>query len=263
MATSVLDVNRAIADSLVNVSQSASQGIQAGQIVDVQCDANARSDRCISCVNTWRMRLPNLPLDAIQDTCAFACSCNISDVDLGQVITANFSALLRTNVEQEFWLSFIDNLSLQASRDNLSLGGLNLTPDCKGTDGEPDETCMTVRKMVNAIYARMTSDTVQQALQSLSATQIIRLQGPGSITAVSMQQMINMVSAALQTDAVTRSLINDLQTTIIQDTQQVLTGTQQIIIILVVVIAFSVICTIVGFSISWLLNAAYAVSSSA
>lgn len=252
----VLDINRVLADALINVTQTASQGIFAGQLTDLRCDQKERSQQCVECIGRIKGFAPTLNDRELQSLCAYICECRLEDINQRQVIHANFSAIANTDLKSEFVTSFINSLSLEAKNQNVSLYGLNLFDSTCG-DGN-NERCKIILEQVESIFEALRSDTSQQLLQSLAAYQIVRLNGPGYLTAVDMEQMIDMVSAVLQSNTEISNAVRKIMSQINQATSDtIIVVAQQLIIIVVMLVTIGIIFTIVGFTISQFLSAAY------
>lgn len=245
-----LNITRVLADTIVSMTQDISQGIQASQIVSLNCH-NTRDpklpnqpsfqERCAQCVEFWTSReraagVTKPDQAEISQTCKYVCSCRIQDVNLRQVVAVNFRSLQETNRQQEFFATFIDNLVLEASAE--------------GVHGLPDPAKIdAVQKKVNEVYELLVSDTVQQSLQSLEAVQVLRLRGPGLISAVDMNQMINMVSTVLQSITFVTEASAFISQQLINNTE-LKAGWEQIILLVLIIISCVILSVVIFFNIN-------------
>lgn len=240
MSSKQIDVNKVISNTIIAVTQVITQTAQASQLINLNCTTN--QDNCNTCIRQWVEKYKEAgqdPLTAnIESACSYVCNCSMQDIDLSQKITCNFTALQNSIDENTFFNSFKDNLELTMYQEDNYLPGL-------GSPANVD----AVQKKVNAVFSELKSNTFQSALQALQATQIVSLEGPGSITSVSMSQMVNVISNSTQSNEQVSTAINELQNALLTMTSAVAdAGLTQLIASLLMILAIIIIVIVLIFT---------------
>ena len=239
MSAQQIDVNEIISNTIISVTQNISQTVSASQVLSVNCTKNQQD--CNDCVKWWVNKYKEAnrdPIDAvIAKNCKYACECSVTNLNMSQAITCNFGALVSTVSQNTFFDSFKSNLYIYMHQRDSYIPGL----------GSP-ANMEVVQKKVNAVFSELKDDKFQQILQSLETSQIVEIEGPSSVTKVTMKQMVNIVSNATQGSQSVNAAINDLESTLMTMTKQVIdAGLNQLIASLLMIIAIIVIFIILFF----------------
>ena len=234
-----IDVNQLISNTLIAVTQNITQSTYASQLINVNCTTNQQD--CNACIAFWvnRYKTANQSPDndKIAENCKYICNCSLTDVDLTQTVKCNFKSFATVVTENNFFNSFKSNLYIQMNQTDSYIPAIDSSSNMD-----------SIQKKVNSIHSALSSDTFQATLQSLQTTQSLSLDGPGSITAVSMSQMVDVVSNALQSNETVNTAINELRDELISMGLQVVNaGLNQLIASILMILAIIVIFIVLFF----------------
>jgi hypothetical protein len=200
-----VDVCTLISDTIVSVTQDISQGLQASQIISVDCSQSDKSDVCLDCVQTLSDLQKNQGEDVdqtwIQEQCKSTCICEVSEADINAHISCNFSALLDKNMEAKFVTAFKNNMYLDAQQKNSSFPGMASNQEVLDVS-------------ISKVFQKLNSETIQTSLQSIQTLQNINLKGPGEVKAINLSLMVTMVSTVILKSSEMQESLNDLTTII-------------------------------------------------
>jgi len=196
----------AIAEAYLSITQDIAQGLSATQVLNLQCGHTAK--QCTNCIKWWKKYFDNRPEyknpeKDIAESCAPICECKIEDVKMDQQIFINFEAFTKTDVSKEFLTQVFNSINQQAQYKG---GGVF----------EVGDRVTNTTETVNKIYNAMRTDTFQSIIQGLQTIQTVSLVGGGKIINVDMNSAVKYMSHVLTTSQETSSLIDELQTNIIQ-----------------------------------------------
>lgn len=224
MTVQQLDATRIVADTLISITQVISQSLSVQQSLQVDCTNKA------ACVVCLQLKAAN-PL--VQ--CDILCQCNVSDVDLSQSVTCSFKSIQKASVDV-FQQTFLNNLFLASLSKGVNISNL----DVKQT---------VLMNNVTNVFTLLQSDQFQSSIQAVSLDQDVRLIGPGSITALSMQQITNVVMSSLQQSTDVSAALNDLQNTLIAlSSQTTMSAINQVIAIFLMIITVIIVLLITVFT---------------
>jgi hypothetical protein len=171
------------------------------------------------------------------DKLCTTCECKEDNINLNQIISVDFTSLLSSDAQEQFKTALTNSIYNKAyqTETNLSFG----------------DNDSTITNISNNILDKLQSTSVQQSLQAIRNIQIVQLNSPGSVTNVDFQQSINFVSSILETDDQISGILNDLETQIINASEQVTeAGINQVIvdIVLIIMIVIALIIFIFSFN---------------
>jgi len=242
-----ISASKVVAEAYLYVTQNIAQGVNNNQIVAINCSDNKTNTLCVNCIQS----VSNLGKEGketkeeidklVQQLCITPCNCDISKVDLSQKVSVDFEAFLQADSKNLFKSSIQNSIYNQAyqQQGNLSF----------------DEKEDTISKIGDELYTNITSSTVQNTLQGLKNLQVIKLNSPGNIVNVDMNQAIDFISKVFENSTQTSTIISQLETEIINAATQISeAGINQliIIIILLLMIVFSIV--IFGFAFNLLIE---------
>lgn len=172
-----------IARTIIRATQV--QGVYVEQLVSVDCDTPERADGCLDCIRFHQSQTTTtLDPTTVEERCA-ACSCDLSGVNLQTDVVCDFLQLQATDIDSRI------DVSLRQEIDRMTVeGGL---PPSKTDDR--DKICQDIS---TDLKVAIQNEQFQSAIQSLRVTQAVKLTGAGSIRAVDMRAMVNMVSRIVQ-----------------------------------------------------------------
>ena len=224
MTVKQLDATQIVADTLISITQVISQSLSVQQSLQVDCTNKAP---CVVCL---QLQAAN-PL--VQ--CDVLCQCNVSDVDLSQSVTCDFKAIQETTVDV-FQSTFMNNLYLASLTGGVNISNLDVNQSVLTTN-------------VTNVFTQLRSDNFQSSIEAVSLNQDVRLIGPGSITALSMQQITSVVMSSLQQLTSVSEVLNQLQTTLIAiSSQTTMSAINQVIAIFLMIITVVIVLAITVFT---------------
>jgi len=239
MSNTSRSLTEAVTEAYLAITQDISQSLEAQQLILLSCDSKEKRDQCDRCTLWWfnnsRSFNPQPSSDYINKMCAPVCSCDVKNVDMSQTILINFSAFMQDSAKSSFFNQVTNSLAQKATQEE---------------SGIPTSNTKNSEDTINSLFEKMQSDTIQTAIQGLSAMQIITLQGTGSVAVVNMNQAIDFISTILENNAEVSSELQKLENQIIQESTQITrAGLEEIIewiiqIVLFVVILFALFYTI-------------------
>ena len=231
-----ISASKIIAEAFLYVTQDISQGVQNRQIVDINCTESSTNDNCIRCYNALKNfgKLQDLQ-GVAEKLCSVACTCDINNVDLSQMITVNFSALSDVNIQQKFQDALKNSIYNQAYQQN---GNLSL--------GNNEDT---LTKVSNSISTKLQNNSFSDLQQALQNIQVVELDGPGKIYNVQMNQTMDIVSSFFASSSEFSEEISQLENIILSAIEQVSTaGLNQIIMIIVLIVMVIIALVVFGFA---------------
>src|SRR3989344_7670385 len=187
ISSGTVSASKTIAEAFLYITQDISQGVQNLQIVGINCQDNTTNDLCIGCLRALEnaekgsgKSQADITKDA-QNLCVGPCSCNISNIDLNQIISVDFSALSNVNVSQSFQNAISNSIYNQAyqQQGNLSF------------DNKEDTLSQISSNILTTIQNGDLSD-LQQALKNV---QVVQLNSPGELINVQLNQAIDITSS--------------------------------------------------------------------
>ena len=166
--------------------------------------------------------------------CAPVCNCDVKNVDMSQAIVINFSAFTQDSARSSFFNQVTNSLAQKAIQQDSGIIASN-TKNSQGT--------------INDLFEKMQSDTIQTAIQGLTAMQIIAVQGTGSVAVVNMNQAIDFISTILESNSETNTVLQDLENKIVQESTQITkSGLEEIIEWIVQIVLFILILVVLFFT---------------
>lgn len=238
--------SKIVAEAYLYVCQTSSQGVYNNQIVSVNCDDNVVNSACTDCISlmynlgTQRNLSESEIKKNIEDNCNIACNCNLSNVNLKQIISVDFSIFQESKSAETFSTAIKNVLFNKVYQENGALSTNNMVQN--------------IDKISTELYQRMNTSSFQNAIQSLSNMQFLQVKY-GTASYVEMQQAINVISEILQSSVQTSDIINNLQTEIISASSQMIkAGFNELIVIIILIIAIVFVIAIFGFVINLFLQ---------
>lgn len=201
----ITNILQAISEAYLSITQDVSQGVYALQMVSLDCGGET-SENCLSCISSTK-KLTN-DSKIISDTCKPVCDCSISNIDLSQQISVNFSSFMENSSEADFQSKLLNSIYIQAQQTNNPLNFQN-----KMTE---------ITNNINIIYNEMRTESFQNSIQSLKSTQIVSLKGAGNITTVNQQFAIDFISNILMSNSTISKAASELTNSVINSTYQVI-----------------------------------------
>ena len=214
MPINARDVMNTISEIYLYSVQNIQQTVSSLQEISLDCSGKT-VEICLQCQAGIQESLltinPNLNIDeklkTIQKTCAFACSCDIKDINLSQVMSVNMTAGLYNKTDEELSTQIISILNAKEKEKD-------------GTMSIPSSASTRLSSVKN-INSYIKTETFQSAVQGLSASQVIRIKGAANISNVDIESSINFVSDILQSSETASSIINNLMTELMASTEAV------------------------------------------
>lgn len=230
--------SKIVAEAYLYVCQTASQGVYNSQIVSIDCNDNDVNKACIDCIalmhnlGTQRNLSESEIKKNIEDNCNIACNCNLSNVDLKQIISVDFSIFQQSKSAENFSTAIKNVLFNKVYQENGALA--------------TDNMVQNINKISSELYQRMNTSSFQNAIQSLSNMQFLQVKY-GSASYIEMQQAINVISEILQSSVQTSDIVNNLQTEIITASSQMIkAGFNELIVLIMLIIAIVLVIAIFG-----------------
>lgn len=236
----------AVAEAYLSVVQDISQGLSAEQVVAIFCDDPKAKELCNTCVARWaeyrEKNRTNMSLEDLEKLCDPLCNCKMSNIKLGQQISVNLSTFMENTTADSFSNTVMESLAQKASQQ----GG--------GFFEIGDRTSNTI-ETITKLYSEMRSDTFQSSMEDLRAMQTVVLSGPGNVFSVDMTQTLDYVSAILQSNSGTSSILQELSVNILQlSTQVANAGLAQLIAWIVRIVVLIIILTVLFYAINLILQ---------
>lgn len=209
----------AVAQAYLTLSQDISQGLNAQQLILVNCSDKKLKNQCYKCIE--KTKSLGFTSEQTGRICDPVCKCIVSNVNLSQRIFYNSQIFLSDSKYEDFKTQFDNSLFQQA--DNQE-SGLKLTGN---------ETT-NIYQNLQKIYKEMRSSTFQSAMDQLVGLQSITIEGAGKVSVIDMTQAIDYVSKVLQQNQTTSSILMDLQSSVLQSAVSIINaGLSQVIVWLV------------------------------
>jgi hypothetical protein len=249
LANSAYSAADIAAEAFVAVTQDIAQGAIAQQIVSINCNEGKSLEYCLDCKGWWKNYIDQTPgaierlitpgqtqQEAIDMLCSAQCDCIAGNIDLSSHIKINMSTFYSSGAEDAFATQIKNSLSQKASSQG---GGLDLGGNKQAN----------ISKNVTQLYQSMQSDSFKSSVSGLEAIQEVKLNGPGTVLNVRLDEAIDFVSKVLESDSGTQSIVSDLETSIIQATTQILdAGLAQLILIIVQIVVLIVIIIAIAYA---------------
>lgn len=228
---------RIIAETIISQTQQIAQAINSLQVVNCENKSQNGSETCKQCL----LLLKDFENEQLK--CDKFCRCSISDVNFDQVLLVNFQTLQTINSDA-FLRSFLNNLYLDAKARETGLPGLTSPENQKLIEEQ-------AFKMLNLLK----STTIQQALQGLSADQVVKVNGPGTVIGTNLKQAINNVSIILQSNQEFLQEASTMETYLSNiTTKMILTASDVLIVSFIMIIAIVVAILLIYFSIKSIID---------
>lgn len=196
----ITNILQAISEAYLSITQDVSQGVYALQLVSLDCGGKT-GENCLNCISSIKELK-----DKTSDICKPVCECSISNIDLSQQISVNFSSFMESKDSKDFQNNLLNSIYIQAQQTKNPLNF-----DNKMTD---------ITTNVNKIYTEMRTEKFQSSIQSLRTMQIVSLRGAGNISTVNTKLAINFISDILLNNSTISKAATDLTNTIVNSTYQ-------------------------------------------
>jgi len=213
MTITASDVSNVISQIYLYSVQDIQQNVSSLQEISIDCSGQAEST-CIECQTKTKAAfiknntpIPDNIIKDINDLCRGVCECNIQNIDLNEIISVNMTTNLYNKTDEELSSQIISLLNAKQQQED---GTMNIP-----------STANTQLSSVKKINDFLKNTTFQDAVSSLSASQVISMKGAGNISNVNMNSSITFVSNILQTSDEASSIINTLVAELIASTSQV------------------------------------------
>ena len=238
MSNTSRSVTRAVTEAYLAITQDISQSLETQQLILLSCDSDNKRNQCHQCTQWWFDNSssfnPPPSSDYVNKMCAPVCNCDIKNVDMSQAIVINFSAFTQDSARSSFFNQVTNSLAQKAIQQDSGIIASN-TKNSQGT--------------INDLFEKMQSDTIQTAIQGLTAMQIIAVQGTGSVAVVNMNQAIDFISTILESNSETNTVLQDLENKIVQESTQITkSGLEEIIEWIVQIVLFILILVVLFFT---------------
>jgi hypothetical protein len=218
-----IEASRLIAETIVSQTQSIAQAASNLQVVGCDNVSSGGEKLCAQCL----ILLKDAPKQRIQ--CYKFCQCSVKDVHLDQVVVVDFKALLTIDSDA-FVTSFLNNLYLQAQLAQTGLPGLTT-----------EANVQLIRDQTLKIFTQLKTTSVQLALQSLAAQQVVFFNGPATVIGLNLTQAVEYINSVLQTNQEIAANTLELDTYIASvSTKLILTATDALIVSLLMIVAIAV-----------------------
>lgn len=213
MPINARDVMNTISEIYLYSVQNIQQTVSSLQEISLDCSGKT-VEICLQCQTGIKNSLLKIHpvlddeiVKTIQKTCAFACNCDIKDINLSQVMSVNMTAGLYNKTDEELSTQIISILNAKEKEKD-------------GTMSIPSSASTRLSSVKN-INSYIKTETFQSAVQGLSASQVIRIKGAANISNVDIESSINFVSDILQSSETASSIINNLMTELMASTEAV------------------------------------------
>lgn len=224
-----INMNKMVADVYLSIAQETTQGLSAGQLLDIDC--SQETSLCNECIEVMKSIVP----EYTSDMCP-TCTCKIEDINMTNTISVNFSAFKKP----ENRAKFVTNLKTSVSQET-KLAGTQLFPS------DDDENTKNFTNIANNLWEKMSSDQFSKSLQVLQSTQVltVKRQSPG-VSHVNLTAASTILSDIIQSNAVVSGVAKKLNTQVSQiiialfkfSLFTVIDWVMKIVIILIMVILF-------------------------
>jgi hypothetical protein len=236
MDSTNINVTDIISRAFISVNQTVMKGTNNTQIVSIDCSDTVISNICNSCtkITSDLFTDPFKNVKEIQNACNFACACNITNVNMSQLIQLNMKNRMTSENENNFKTQFMNELYYQAEQSDI--GVFNL-----------DSNIENITTILTTIYTKMSASTFQLSIESINTLQTIQFKGPGFITNLDMTMVVKYISNVIQKSIVLQKDIQDLTALISKITTQIVEAGLSQIILIILQILMVIVISVAGF----------------
>ena len=232
-----INATSVVVEAYLAITQDISQGVTGRQIVSIDCGGDGKSKACNECIKYTKNELKRPPKE-VQALCASICTCNIDNIKLKNMISFNAKAFLKVNAKEQFKTQINNSITQKAKQSGGDLFTI------------PDKTT-NLTKTIDNLYTKMSTGSIQTALQNVQNLQTVSLAGPGDIYNVDMTVAIDYISTILTSDNSIMSSLDELTQNILQlSTQVTNAGLAQLIMWIVKIVLIIVILIVLFYSIN-------------
>ena len=240
MSNTLAQVTQVVTEAFLSITQVISQEGNQEQLLAVHCNESNQNMKCTSCHLWWEKYKPKPSQDFIDTICKPICECNVSNVKMEQTISINLQAWLEASAKDKFIDQLKNNLSQKSTTQNSQFASANT---------------VNIQQVGNRLYQSMKADEFQKSLQGLSALQVLSSRGATSIITVNMNQAIEFINKLLWKTTDTALEINNLTTTILQASTQILKGgLNEIIEWIIQILLCGIVLVIIFYSMDLLID---------
>lgn len=164
--------------------------------------------------------------------CASVCDCEISNIELSQLVSIDFTSDMSQTTFDQFKQNFDYNLFSKAYQKDSKF--FNVTP-------EKNEN---ITKSLQKIHQEMYTSSFQSSVQKVVATQSLTVYA-NHVYGVKMNNVVNAVSSVIQSNSVLNKAVSKLSIQIIQISTQItesaIVGIVELIVKIVVLLVFFIL----------------------
>ena len=239
-----INVTKVLSRTFLGIHQNVAQGADSTQIMNIDCSDSSTSSKCVKCIKKTG-DLFNEPLkhtDEIERLCGFVCDCNVSNINMSQIIRLDLKTTMKTVNTTKFQNRFLSELYYEANQKQVGLFSLK-------------SNLKALNISVSKIYTKMYTKEFMTAIKAVSTLQTLDFKGPGTLTNVDMTILVDFVAVSIQKFETLQSDLVTLVTLITTITTQIVeAGLAQVIlriiqiILVVVIVLLALYCSQLFFS---------------
>ena len=198
-------VTNAISEIYLYSVQDIQQSVTSLQEINLDCSGKTQ-EICLNCQTQAKKVLKND--SEVASLCKQACTCNLENINLNEIISVNMKNGSYNLTDQKL------------SNTIISILNANIKQSGDSSLAIPD-TALSNSTSIQSLNNYLKSQTFQNSVSALSASQVISVKGAANVINVNMFSSMNFVTNILQSSDTAGTAINNLVTELISSTTQV------------------------------------------
>ena len=194
----------AVTEAYLAITQDISQTVSASETLYL---SNKATD-CQACIKLWQdwASLQSKPIPGfVEKSCSSLCSSKLKNITMLQKINFNAAAFLEDASQSNFTTQVTNSINQQAQASGDS-----------SYDNQNGDRAKQLAKISTKMYTDLTQKNVQKALQALSSSQRIGLDGPGTAVSIDLSVAEDYVSSVIANSSETIDSLNQMAATVLQ-----------------------------------------------
>lgn len=195
----------AVTEAYLAITQDISQTVSASETLYL---SNKATD-CQACIKLWQdwasVQSKPIPPGFVEKSCSSLCSSKLKNITMLQKINFNAHAFLENGSQSNFTTQVTNSINQQAQASGDS-----------SYDNQNGDRAKQLATISTNMYNNLTQNNVQKALQALSSSQRIGLDGPGTAVSIDLSVAEDYVSSVIANSSETIDSLNQMAATVLQ-----------------------------------------------